>query len=221
MRKIQRKTKFSAEELATSLSKMFIVDSGFQVTITHNSNEPIVVSNERRFADLDKEVEWNMPEDNPNRDGYEKANQIVGQLIATKTPIRSNTNMRGVTLFSRNKLVNAPGYFSDSTSSHFYSYITGWLKVDFIDDLEDDVIATNRQSLNWEHVEMEKLQNHLRDLINWLQTDWREKRNAIRRERISEATGINIPDWFNKVPNDIRVRLEPVVSTLIQDFRIA
>ncbi len=221
LRKLRRLTKFNPERIATSLSRIFIVDLDFKVTIKHNSSEPIVVSNERRFADLEKQVEWNMPTDNPNRDAYEKANQIVGHLIATNKPIPANTNMRGIALFSRKKLVNAPGYFSDSTSSHFYSYITGWLEVDFIDDLEDDVIATNRQSLNWEHEEMVRLQSHLRDLINWLQTDWRERRNEIRREKITQATGIHIPDWFKNVSDDVRKKLESVIITISNDAELS
>ena len=72
-------------------------------------------------------------------------------------------------------MVNLPEYFSDSTSSHFFSYLTGWLEVDFIDDFEEDVIATNRQSLNWGNEEMQKLRNHLRGLMNWLERDWRKK----------------------------------------------
>jgi hypothetical protein len=72
-------------------------------------------------------------------------------LMTAETPITPASGLRGITLFSRQKLVNAPEFFSSSTSSHFYQYLTGWVSVDFIDDLDDDVISTNRQSLDWEH----------------------------------------------------------------------
>ena len=220
LRKIQRQTNFVPDDLANSLSRMFIIDSGFEVEIKHNSEEPILVSNKRRYSNLEKEVEWKISKDSPYNDPYFQENRIVGHLMATKKPIPENTNMRGITLFSRNKLVNSPEHFSGSTSSHFFSYLTGWMEVDFIDDLEDDVIATNRQSLNWGHEEMEKLREHLCGLTNWLERDWRKKRTEIRRRKISEATGINIPDWFKKVPNDVRVNLEPVVLTLVQDAEL-
>ena len=215
LRKIQRQTDFAPDDLANSLSRMFIIDSGFEVKIKHNSEESIFVSNERRYANLDKEVEWKIPEDSLYEGDYDKADQIVGHLMATKKPIPENTNMRGITLFSRNKLVNSPEYFSDSTSSHFFSYLTGWLEVDFIDDLEDDVIATNRQSLNWGHEETDKLRNHLRGLINWLEPDWRKK-----RKEISKETGINIPGWFDKWPNDIRGNVEPLIGTIFRDAEL-
>lgn len=220
LKKIQRESDFSPENLANNLSKMFIIDSGFEVSIKHNSAEPIIVSNERRYAGLEKEVEWKIPADSQYSDDYEKTNQITGHLMAAKKPIPPNTNMRGIILFSRKKLVNLPEYFSDSTSSHFFSYLTGWLEVDFIDELEDDVIATNRQSLNWGHEEMQKLRIHLRGLINWLERDWRKKRDELREKKLTEATGINIPDWFSKLPEDIRTKIEPVIKTIIKDSEL-
>lgn len=215
LRQIQRLTDFTPDQLANSLSKMFIIDSDFKVKIIHNSKDPIFVSNDRRFSSLDKEVEWKVPSDSKYEDNYDNADRIVGRLMATKKPIPENTNMRGITLFSRNKLVNSPKYFSGSTSSHFFSYLTGWLKVDFIDDLEEDVIATNRQSLNWGHEEMADLHNHLHGLTNWLERDWRKKRKEKREKKISDETKINLPDWFGKLPEDIRGNVEPLITTII------
>ncbi len=220
LRKIQRESDFSPEDLANSLSKMFIIDSGFEVVLRHNTDQPIIIANERRYAGLEKDVEWKIPSDSQYKDDYDKADQIVGQLIATKKPIPPKTNMRGVILFSRKKMVNLPEYFSDSTSSHFFSYLTGWLEVDFIDDLEEDVIATNRQSLNWGHEEMQKLRTHLRGLMNWLERDWRKKREEKREKELSEATGINISDWFAKLPDDIRTKVEPIIQALVKDSEL-
>lgn len=220
LRKIQRESDFSPEDLANSLSKMFIIDSGFEVVLQHNADQPITITNERRYAGLEKDVEWKIPSDSQYKDDYDKANQIVGQLIATKKPIPPKTSMRGVILFSRKKMVNLPEYFSDSTSSHFFSYLTGWLEVDFIDDLEEDVIATNRQSLNWGHEGMQKLRMHLRGLMNWLERDWRKKREEKREKELTEATGINISDWFAKLPEEIRTKVEPIIQALVKDSEL-
>lgn len=220
LKKIQRESDFSPENLANSLSKMFIFDADFRIEIRHNEENPTIVSNERRYAGLKKEVEWIVPSDLQYVDDYDKADQIVGHLMTTKKPIPPKTNMRGIILFSRKKLVNMPEYFSESTSSHFFSYLTGWLEVDFIDELEDDVIATNRQSLNWGDEEMQKLRKYLRGLINWLERDWRKKRGEMRKKKISEATGINISNWFDKLPDDIRKKIEPIIKTIVQDSEL-
>jgi len=220
LRKIQRESDFSSEDIANALARMFIIDSGFEITLRRNSEKPITITNDRRFAGLEKEVEWKIPADSEYKDNYDKANKIVGHLIATKKPIPPKADMRGIILFSRKKMVNRPEYFSDSTSSHFFSYLTGWLEVDFIDDLEEDVIATNRQSLNWGHEEMKKLRDHLGNLLNWLERDWRKKREEKRGKELSEATGINVPDWFSKLPEDIRAKIEPIVKALVKDSEL-
>ena len=220
LKKIQRKTDFSGKDLASNLSKIFIVDPDFQISVNHNSGEPVFVSNELRYEDLEKEVQWDIPKDYEYSGKYEKADIIKGHLIAAKRPISPKTNMRGITLFSRKKLVNLPEYFSDSTSSHFFSYLTGQLEVDFIYDFKDDVIATNRQSLNWGHDETKKLREYLRDLINWLERDWRKKREKRRKDKLSESSGINIADWLSKIPDDYRGKIEPIIESYFKDSEL-
>ena len=220
LRAIQRKSDFSAENLASSLSKMFIVEPDFEIKIQRNSEDPIIVSNEKKYEDLEKEVEWKIPDDYEYEGDYDKASEIKGHMMATEKPIPPKTNMRGITLFSRKKLVNRPEYFSNSTSSHFFSYLTGWLEVDFVDEFPEDVIATNRQSLSWEHEEMLKLRVHLQELIRWLERDWREKRKRKREKLLEKKTGVNIPRWFNKLPDDIRPEVTSIVEDVVRDSEL-
>ena len=216
LRKVQRKSGFSPEDLANSLSKMFIVEFNFRVEIWHNSHGPTVVSDEKRYDNLKKQVEWRIPDDFKYGNGYDKADQIVGHLIATEKPISPKTNMRGIVLFSRKKMVNQPEYFSNSTSSHFFSYLTGYLEIDFIDEFPDDVIATNRQSLNWEHEETRKLRAYLQGLIRLLEKDWRNKRRKKRNKQLEEKTGIDFSNWFRTLPKDILEEIESIVVNVVQ-----
>src|SRR3989344_2253505 len=220
LRGIRRESDFSPESLAVSFSKIFIVDPSFSISIEHNDSKPVFVDNSQKYESLDKEVEWTVPSDVNGEGDFFKAKNIAGHLIATKKPIPPNTNMRGITLFSRKKLVNLPEYFSDSTSSHFYSYLTGWLEVDFIDDLSEDVIATDRQSLNWGHPAMAELRDRLKALLNWLERDWRKKRADVRDKNLSEKTGINLSSWFGKLPEDVRYLMEPIVKALVRDSEL-
>lgn len=221
LRGLRRESDFDPESLAVALSKIFIVDETFQVAIQHNSGKPTLVENEKKYEDLEKEVEWKVPDDISRMESdYPRRAEIKGQLIATKKPIPPKTNMRGVTLFSRKKLVNLPEYFSESTSSHFFSYLTGWLEVDFIDDLEEDVIATDRKSLRWGHSEMVKLRDYLCQLMNWLERDWRDKREKMRQKQITESTGIDANKWFSKLPDEVRSKVESVVQALVKDSEL-
>ncbi len=220
LRQIKRESDFSAEDLADSLSKIFIVEPGFKITVQRNDEDPIEIANDRRYNGLDKEIEWDVPADIQLISDYDKNDQVTGHLIATEKPISPKTNMRGIVLFSRKKMVNAPDYFSDSTSSHFFSYLTGWLEVDFIDELDEDVISTDRQSVNWGHPEMVKLRAYLQSMIRWLEKDWRNKRTEKRQDELTEATGVNIPQWFEKLPPAIRSQMEPIIKTLEQDSEL-
>ena len=219
LRSIQRESEFDAEAVADSLSKIFIMDDDFTISVQRNDEEPILINNDRKYADLTTEVEWDVPGDlEPSE--YLASKGITGHLMAAKKPISPKTNMRGVTLFSRKKLVNAPEYFSESTSSHFYSYLTGWLEVDFIDDLEDDVIGTNRQSLDWMHPETERLRDELNKLMKWLERDWRKKRKEKRQAEIADSTGINVDSWLSKVPPEIEDKIRPVIEALVGDSEL-
>lgn len=220
LRGIKRKTDFNPHELATSLSKIFIVDPGFQISITHNDSNPIAVENALRYEALDTQFEWHVPKDVPDETGYFGKNGISGHLMTTEKPIPPSTKMRGIILYSRKKLVNNPEYFSESASSHFFSYLTGWLEVDFIDELPEDVISTDRQSLNWDRPEMMELRDQLRNLIRWLGQDWRKKRGRRREQEMKEKTGIDVPEWMNKVPENIRELVSPILSALVDDSEL-
>lgn len=221
LREIQRESDFDAEEVANSLSKMFIVDEDFGITIQLNDGNTVSVENERKYNDLDKEVEWSIPNDLAEEWECEVKDKISGHLIATKKPISPRTNMRGITLFSRKKLVNLPEYFSDSTSSHFFSYLTGWLEVDYIDELDEDVISTNRQALNWGHPEMQKLKLCLQKMINSLERDWRRKRADLRAEEAAKRTGMTIEEWRSHIPDEIKEKLDPVIGALLDESEMA
>ena len=220
LRDIKRVSNFNTESIGNNLSRIFIFDSDFTVSIQHNNEKEFPLNNEMKYTNLNKEIEWNIPEDVIFESAYTKKAVITGKIITTKKPIPPKTNMRGVTLYSRKKLVNLPEYFSDSTSSHFFSYLTGWLMVDFIDDLDDDVISTNRQSLNWGHPDMLELRVYLRSLLNWIETDWRKKRSEIREKDLTQKTGINVADWFGKLPEEIKGLVEPVLQALVKDAEL-
>lgn len=215
LRRIQRKTDFNPKTIADSLSKIFIFDRDFNVVVKHNRDAPIVMNNDMKYEGLEKDFEWKIPEDLIGfTSTYAKKNEVKGKLITSKKPISPKTNMRGVALFSRKKLVNQPEYFSESISSHFFSYLTGILEVDFIDEIKDDVISTNRQSLNWGDPGMPELRKYLQDIILWLERDWRKKKGEKREKEIRQKTGVILSQWFDKLPTEVKNKVEPVINAL-------
>lgn len=215
---IKRSSKFNAEELANSLSRFFIFDSDVDVIIEHNTEPPIHLDNSRRYATLEREFSWNIPADLPANicNEYSNAELVTGCIFSTKKPISPSTHLRGITLFSRGKLVNLPEFFSESTSSHFYSYVSGWLEVNFIDNLSEDVIDTNRQSLNWENDIMRGLRTYLRSIVGYIRNDWRRKRTEKQEEKLKQETGINLSAWESTIPSSVNADLVPLLNLLKQ-----
>lgn len=200
---ITRKTSFDPDNIAYNLAKTFSVfdESDFQTFIVHNGDvhNKIEVKNDLRYKNLEPEFEWifPLPSETIKMD-YEHANRVTGKIISNTTTVPSNIN--GITLFSRGKLVNEPEFYTDKATSFGYSYLTGWLNIDFIDEWDKDVISTNRKSLNWEDEDTSQLHAYLQLVVKYIYNDQRDKRKHKQIKLISEATNINIEEWQNKLP---------------------
>lgn len=215
LRDLKRKSVFDIASTADSLSKIFIVDQDFRIVLKKTDGETVEVTNERRYEQIKQEFVWD--KSSLELDDFEFIEDVEFNLLTTETPIKPNSGLRGITIFSRGKLVNLPEFFSSSTSSHFYQYLTGWVKADFIDLLEEDVISTNRQSINWEHEKMEIFREWLSSLVSKVGISWREKRKKDKDDEFKKRTGIDKKGWFSKLPEDVRKPVETIVNTLRDD----
>lgn len=212
---LKRKSAFNADAVADSLSKIFIFDDDFKLCVVDPNGRKIHIDNERKYKTIEVQFEWNITEV-AEFDGYPKEfRTIKGKLFTSEKPIPPSSGLRGITLFSRGKLVNSPEYFSESTSSHFYSYLTGWLEIDFIEDFPEDVISTNRQSLVWDFPETSELREFLRKVISKIAADWRKKRKDLKNQAIKEETGIDTVEWYETIPADVKTELEKILSVLV------
>lgn len=85
-------------------------------------------------------------------------------------------DLRGITLYVNGRLANIPGFFGVSEAGHTFSYISGWIEADFLDEFDKDLISTDRQSISWDLPEAEELQHFLQSIIRFLVKDWSNKR---------------------------------------------
>ena len=197
---IKRKSDFDPDNIAYNLAKTFSIfnESNFKVKIIHNNvaiDQAIEVKNELRFQNIETEFYWDFPIPNDSiKVHYEYSNKIIGKIISAKETVPAS--MRGITLFSRGKMVNEPEFYDEKATSFGYSYLTGWLNVDFIDDWQKDIISTNRKSLNWEDEDAAKLRTYLYDVVKYIYKDQRKKKKEKQIKLISEVANINIEEWL-------------------------
>lgn len=209
---LKRQSSFDVEGLADGLSKIFIVDSSFNISLVGPRGEKLHVDNERRYSQLNKEFEWSV-DDFIDEDSEFKG-KVVGGLYTGETPLKPNSGLRGISVFSRGKLVNAPEFFSNSTSSHFFQYLTGWIQADFIDLLAEDVISTNRQSINWDNEEMKVFRDFLSDVVSKVNSSWREQRKNKKDDQVKSITGIDTQQWMSTMPKDIAEHTSEILDVL-------
>jgi uncharacterized protein (TIGR02391 family) len=205
---IYRKTDFDIDSLIRSLSNYFIFDEDFKVFIRKNGGDYKEIDNEVRYEHPDRKPKytWEFPE-TALQDGINQfsfSGSVKGKIILFDKPVRSN--LRGVTLFSRKKLVNLPEFFPVQGSSYFYQYLTGWLEVDFIDDFEPDVIATNRSSLAWNDENLEELKEFLDEIIKVIHAEWRKLEKEDRDKKISEKFNVDTDQWRESNRNNETIR---------------
>jgi hypothetical protein len=68
-------------------------------------------------------------------------------------PIREE-DLRGISVFAHGKLAQMPFFFNLSgglSGQHGQQYVSGQVEADYLDELPDDVITTERQRINWSH----------------------------------------------------------------------
>lgn len=210
---VKRQTPFSAHNLAVSLSRYFFIDKDFEIEVVQQDGKSFFVSEELRLEGIDSQFEWLIPVNLPDTiKSFFEQHDIQGRIITSTKPLAPD--MRGITLFSRGKLVNAPSSFVEGDSSHFYSYMTGFLDVSYLDLLPDDLVSTNRQSLTWDDPETIQLKNHLSKMVKTLEKSWREKRKADKEKKTRENTGIDIQAWMESNSEEIRDSLTAIVNQI-------
>lgn len=179
--------------LAESLSSKFkFFDDSFQVEITNsNTFESINVTNELYYNKLHKEFEWHFPND------FEKEIQdsiylswlkdkgVIGHILTQKTPLQ--VKHKGFVIYSRKKLAQENTFFNERSNDNFNSYVTGDFTIDFIEDLNEDYISTDRRSLLWDQNEdLKLLRENLDKLINKISNEWRKSRKEKKENAIEE-----------------------------------
>ncbi|MHA6697740.1 TIGR02391 family protein [Chryseobacterium sp. A321] len=210
---LKRKTAFPLQDYADNIAKLFNFQDDFIIYISLNDDEPIKIDSKTKYQKIEPEFKWEIEEIiRINQKPYPDKGKIQGTIITTEKPLKAN--LRGVTLFANGRMVNIPEFFGPSESSHFYSYATGWLNVDFIDNWEEDVISTNRQSIDWENPKTVELREYLASCLSLIERQWRAFRKDKKKKAINEKVTFNVGEWIERLPDNVQDQVETIVNLL-------
>lgn len=220
LKEIRRKSNFNLKDIALSLSKKFIIFSEMDARITKNgdSESEVHITNELKYESLNTEFTWNFPDSKYDID-YSRWEAVNGSIITLKSPVK-DTEMRGIYLTSRGKIVNTANFYGARDNDLFHSYVTGYLEVDFIDDFDEDVISTDRHSLNWEHEETRNLQEYLQKIIRRIGTEWKKMRGEVKSKKVEEAHDIGLSKWQSSLPTFERDLSKKIITPILENSNI-
>ena len=141
---------------------------------------PSAYSSEERPSGLRIEGDW----------GIETvcAKEIRWRVRFYYNPI-NDEELRGVSVFAGVKLVQAPFFFNVSgglPGQHGQQYISGQIRVDALDEQQEDLVAPERQRVNWDHSIAPHIQQWGQKRLRQLLSLWRDRRGE-ERERHLES----------------------------------
>lgn len=211
---LKHKSDFILDNYRASLSRLFnFQDANFKLFMSLDDDAYVEVTNKMKFEGLDPEFEWSEKEIfSLVQSSYPHAGDVRGRVVTTEKPIKPE--LRGIALFANGRMINASEFYGRSESSHFYSYVSGYLDVDFVDDWIEDVISTNRQSIDWELEESIALRNYLLQVLTAIEKDWRAKRESKRKQDLQVSTGIDISSWRETLPESVDRPIEILLGMM-------
>lgn len=206
---LKRSTPAVAEDLARSLSRLFnYTDDGFAVEVRRGDSELVAVDRELRYTSITRETTWRIPGD-IQMAGFAG---VTGEIYASVKPL--SQELRGITVYVNGRLANDAEFFGVPESSWAFSYLTGYIDADFIDTLDDDVIATDRRSISWDVPDTVSLRSYMVDVLQVIARLRRDTRTKAKRERLRRDLGVDIPAWVATIKGPEAHSLDDVLGIL-------
>lgn len=97
--------------------------------------------------------------------------------------------MKGISVFAKGKMVQVPFLFNLTGGlggQHGVEYLTGQVRADFLDSLPQDLVATERQRINWGDDVSNELLQWGQKRIKELLIIWRDRRGQKRKQELQQ-----------------------------------
>jgi hypothetical protein len=183
-------------EQAKSMARRFQLqaESGFKITVNGQQapDDLASASVQFRFPEAYKSDEkpdgLTIDKDGWGAEKLANGRSIRWRFLFFKDPIEEE-ELRGVAVFSGVKVAQAPFNFQmtqGTTAQHGLEYLAGRVIADYIDELPEDLISTERQRINWEHDETRPLLEWGEKRLRQVLRIWAERRAEKREKELDE-----------------------------------
>ncbi|WP_350274846.1 TIGR02391 family protein [Kribbella sp. HUAS MG21] len=212
--RLHRRTPVNARELAQSLGRLFgYLDDDFEIEVVDAAGVSRPVNRDSRLDSLQQDIGWRVPGDLPDDLRAKIPNdKIRGRIVAAAKPVPPE--QRGIALYAHGRLANEPEFYGVPESSYAYSYLTGYLDVDYVDDGASDVISTDRRSISWDGDVTAELNQYLQQILRWASQERRSARKKATKERIESDHGVDLNRWVGSIRSEERDAVGRAASVL-------
>ena len=145
---------------------------------------------------------------------------VGGKDIRWRFLFRKDTideeELKGVAVFAGGKLVQRPFLFNltgGMTGQHGAEYLAGQVVADFIDQLPADLIATERQRVNWDRVETDPLLDWGRSRLRHVFRAWVKLRAAEKTRRLENRL-VGFAARLGRLPKHERKTVKRALTSL-------
>ena len=197
-------------QLLDALGRRFTVAVGQDIAVSVNGEKATVQNTLPEF-------EFRIPESGKRVEevGGKTVSYWIGFVKSAEWP----QDRAGVGVYAHGKIAqDRPFTFGVKGKEIFTRYMFGVVVAEWLDELEGDVISTDRTSINWEASELQSLfqwgQKHVRNWVSAFEK-WREKNEAGENRRIYAETRKGAA---NSVTEPEREEIIHLVSTITPAF---
>jgi hypothetical protein len=190
-------TDINIEEFRSDLSRRFLlaqVYDDFEIKV-NDSELPESFSDEMEFVfprDFTDEEKIKIPTLEGIENGW-AIEKLDGHEVRWRVGFFEDTiqveELRGISIFARGKLAQKPFFFELSggiSGQHGLEYMTGQMRMDFIDDAEHDLISTERQRINLQSEFGKLVRSWGIDRIKLLSYFWKARRSSKRLQELED-----------------------------------
>lgn len=197
----------NAERFQLSMSRRFSI----------LSNQFSVVINEEPLVSEDMDLEFRFPESGVKVERIPGFGTVRWWVGFTEKPIKHD-EARGIVVMVRGKLAQAPFFFDQTRGTAGQlglQYMTGEVHADDIDEAED-LIATDRASIRWEHERAQPLLTWGQNTVRKHLQEWSRLRRERNQELADRRLRARIPQWdrIRQLPTSQQRELRTAVDSL-------
>ncbi len=208
LRKLKLSRRLSPEGFGKSMARRFLLHQRVDVFNVSVNGNPLPEGYDLENVEFSFPTDYSTdekPEGMTINDDWGVEQLSNGQTIKWRfvfyhDPIEEE-DLRGIAIFANRKMAQKPFFFNISGGiggQHGMQYMAGQVEADYVDTLNQDIIAPERQRINWEHPETLPFEQWGQDRIKKVLRIWKDRRGEARKREI-ETRVAGFSDRLNRL----------------------